>query len=373
MMQFSVKREALLKPMQLVVGIVAGRSTDPILSHILLIINEKLLTLVGTDIDVEICASTNIEHPIQQVSTEITIPGKKFLEICRALPENSIIELSEESNRIVVSSGKSRFVLTTLPAKNFSRVPEQNKIIEFKVPQNTLRGLIERTSFAIPQQDVRQYLNGLLLEVKDGSIQSLATDGHRLAMSSIAAPVIDNSFAQVIIPRKGIFELLRLLEESDEEVLITFSDNFVRIKSSSFVLTSKLISGKFPNYNKIIPKAGDKVIKIDCDILKKSLMRVGVLSNELFHSVRFQLNSDTLILTSDNSEQEEATEELTVDYSGEPLDSIFNIGYLLDILNVIEAKKISISFKNNDSGALVEELDGGDINCLYVIMPIRRQ
>ena len=370
MIKLIIKRESLLKPMQLVAGVVERRQTMPILAHILLLIKDKSLTFVGTDLEVELCGLAYMEQAIEKPA-EITLPGKKFLDICRTLPENSLLELVEDKGRITVSSGRSRFVFTSLPAKDFPRSPTQEKMLEFNITQGVLRKLIEKTSFAIPQQDVRQYLNGLLVEVKDGLIQSLATDGHRLAMSSIMSSVIDNSFAQVIIPRKGILELLRLLETSDEEVTVSFNNSFVRVKGNDFVLTSKLISGKFPNYNKIIPKRGDKRVEISCDALKQALTRVGILSNELFRSARFQLRSNTLILTTNNPDQEEAAEELAVDYQGEDLNAIFNIGYFVDILNAVETEKISISFKDSEKGVLIEEVGGG-ANCLYVLMPIRQ-
>ncbi|EKE00680.1 MAG: hypothetical protein ACD_21C00293G0009 [uncultured bacterium] len=370
MINFSIKRESLLKPLQLVAGVVERRQTLPILSHIILIIKDNLLTLVGTDLEVELCGLVPLENPMKK-PTEITLPGKKLLDICRALPENSTLELTGDNGRIVVSSGKSRFVLTSLPTKDFPRSPEQEKMLEFGITQNSLRKLIEKTSFAIPQQDVRQYLNGLLFEVKDGSIQALATDGHRLAMSSITASVVDSSFAQVIVPRKGVLELMRLLEPSDEEVLVSFNNNFVRVKGNDFILTSKLISGKFPNYNKIIPKRGEKHLEINCTEFKQALTRVGILSNELFRSARFQLRPDTLTLTTNNPEQEEAAEELSVDYKGEKLDAIFNIGYFVDILNIVETEKLSVSFKDGESGVVIEEV-GGNTNCLYVLMPIRQ-
>jgi DNA polymerase III subunit beta len=370
MIKLSIKRDSLLKSLQLVAGVVERRQTLPILSHILLIIQNKILTIVGTDLEVELCGLTQLESATKKTA-EITLPGKKFLDICRALPENSILELTEEKGRIIISSGRSRFVLASLPAKDFPRSPTQENVLEFGITQDALRKLIEKTSFAIPQQDVRQYLNGLLFEVKDGLIQALATDGHRLAMSSIASPVVDSSFAQVIIPRKGVFELLRLLEPSDKEVLVSFNNNFVRVKGDDFVLTSKLISGKFPNYNKIIPKRGEKRLEINCAEFKQALTRVSILSHELFRSTRFQLRPGTLILNTNNPDQEEAAEELSVDYKGEKLDAIFNIGYFIDILNIVETEKISISFKDGESGVVVEEV-GGNTTCLYVIMPIRQ-
>ncbi|MBU0743875.1 MAG: DNA polymerase III subunit beta [Gammaproteobacteria bacterium] len=370
MMKFSIKREALLKPLQLVTGVVERKQTKPILSHVLLVAEDKLLTFIGTDLEVELHALINMETPVKTPS-QITLPGKKFLDICRSLPENSTVELTENKGRITLSCGRSRFTMTSLPTQDFPRSPEQKTVMNFRIKQGDLRQLIEKTSFAIPQQDVRQYLNGLLFEVKDGTIQTLATDGHRLAVHSIAAPVIDSSLAQVIIPRKGVFELLRLLEDSDEEIAVSFNNNIVNIKGKNFVLISKLISGKFPNYNKIIPKRGEKRVEINCNDLKQALMRVAILSNELFRSVHFKLRQNTLVLTTNNPEQEEAVEELSIDYKGENLDIIFNVGYFVDILNVLETEKINLFFKKGDSGIVIEEVNSNP-NCLYVLMPIRQ-
>ncbi len=370
MLKISIKREDLLKPLQLVTGVVERKQTKPILSHLLLTAEDKLLTFIGTDMEVELHGLIHLEHAIK-TPTQITLPGKKFLDICRSLPEESIVELTEDNGRITVTCGRSRFVMASLPAKEFPRSPEQTPVMQFEIQQENLRTLIEKTSFAIPQQDVRQYLNGLLFEIKDGSIQALATDGHRLAVHSIPAPIVDSSFAQIIIPRKGVFELLRLLENSNEEVALSFNSNLIQIKWKNFVLISKLISSKFPNYNKIIPKKGENRIEINCNELKAALTRVNILSNELFRSVHFKLHPDLLVLTTNNPEQEEALEELPIDYKGENLDIIFNIGYFLDILNVVKTEKISFFFNQGDGGVVLEDSDGKP-NCLYVLMPIRQ-
>jgi DNA polymerase III subunit beta len=370
MLKISIKREDLLKPLQLVAGVVERRQTKPILSHLLLIAENKLLTFIGTDMEVELHGLLRLEHAVKN-PVQITLPGKKFLDICRSLPEGSVVELTEENGRVTIACGRSRFVMTSLQAKEFPRSPEQKPIMHFEIKQEQLRKLIEKTSFAIPQQDVRQYLNGLLFEIKDGSIQTLATDGHRLAVHSIPAPIVDSSFAQVIVPRKGVFELLRLLEDSNEEVSISFNSNLIQIKGANFVLISKLISGKFPNYNKIIPKKGENRVKVNCAELKSALTRVSILSNELFRSVHFKLRQGLLILTSNNPEQEEAFEELVTDYNSENLEIIFNIGYFIDILNTIETETVNIFFKQGDAGVVIED-SVGNPSCLYVLMPIRQ-
>lgn len=369
-MKLTVLREALLKPLQLATGVVERRQTLPILSHVLLEIRDKTLSFIGTDLEVELVGMIDLDVAASSVAA-VTLPGRKFLDICRALPENSTLELNAKDGKAIIASGRSRFTLATLPAQEFPRTGEQKCVMEFSVSQKDLRALIEKTSFSIPPQDVRQYLNGLLFEVKNGTIQALATDGHRLAINKIKAESVGSSFAQVIIPRKGVFELLRLLENSKDKVQVGLNDNFVRVTGDNFALTSKLVSGKFPNYSKIIPKKGDKIVEVDREEFKQALTRVGILSNELFRSVRFQLRPGLLKLLANNPEQEEAVEDVTVDYQGEGLDTIFNIGYLLDIINATSAERLCISLKDGESGALIEEV-GGEGNCLYVLMPIRQ-
>lgn len=369
-MKLTMQREALLKPLQFATGVVERRQTLPILSHLLLTVNEDKLTFLGTDLEVELMGVINLEAKVK-AKKELTLPGKKFLDICRTLPENSVLEIMPEDNRVVIAAGRSRFVLTTLPASDFPRTPPQESLMEFTIPQSVLRSLLEKTSFAIPQQDVRQYLNGLLLEVKDGSLQALATDGHRLALNSVVQSNVNNSFAQIMIPRKGVLELLRLLENSEEPVTLSLNNNYLRVQGSDFALTTKLISGKIPNYSRVIPKKGDKQIEIDRDEFKQTLIRVGILSNEIFRSVKFQLREGLLRLVANNPEHEEATEELNIDYLGDNLDTIYNISYLLDIINTINTEKIRISLKNSESGAVIEEI-GGNSNCIYVLMPIRQ-
>lgn len=360
----------MLKPLQLAAGVVERRQTKPILSHILLTVEGNALSFVGTDLEVELRGLMQTEDAVK-APAQITLPGKKFLDICRALPEGSIVELSENNGRVTLSCGKSRFSMTSLPAEEFPCSPDQDALLSFEIKQKLLKELIGKTAFSIPQQDVRQYLNGLLLEIKDGAIQTLATDGHRLAMCGAPSSIANNSFAQIIIPRKGVYELLRLLEDSDEMVSVSLNNNFIQIKSDAFVLISKLISGKFPNYNKIIPQKGNKKIEINRNELKQSLTRASILSNEMFRSVHFGLRQGVLILASSNPEQEEAIEELAVNYDGINIDITFNIGYFIDILNIIDTETVEIFFKDGDSGIVIAANDSNQ-NCLYVLMPIRQ-
>jgi len=373
MLHVSIKRESLLKPLQLVIGVVERRQTNPILSHLLFTSDgNNTFTVIGTDTEIELHGLITIASNKNIPAGQLTIPGKKFLDICKSLPENSIVELKEdENNRVIITCGYSRFVLATLSPQEFPRVPVQNLLLNFEIEQIMLRKLIETTSFAIPQQDVRQYLNGLLFEMKDGYIQGLATDGHRLAIHSIKNSNIAEEFSQIIIPRKGVLELSRLLEKTQKKVAVSFNNHLIRIKNDNFVFISKLINGKFPNYNRIIPSKGDKKLVIDCEILKTALNRVNILSHELFHSVNFKIRNNSLALVTKNPNQEEAMEEINVDYEGQDLDIVFNISYLIDVLNVINTKTVTIFFKQGDTGIIIEE-SNSDPNCLHVLMPIKQ-
>ena len=371
MLKIAIKRELLLKILQPVAGVAEKRQTLPILSHILITVENNKMTIVGTDTEVELCGLLYLENGLEG-RAQITLPGKKFFDVCRTLPENSMIELNIDNNRINVVSGRSRFVFNSLPAQDFPCTPKQEQILEFSVPQKALRQLMQKTAFAIPQQEFRQYLFGLLIEVKGGSINTLATDGHRLAMDSMPLTTSDNATAQAIIPRKGVFELLRLLEDSSDEITIGLNNNFICAKNDNFMLTSKLIGGKIPNYHRIIPKRGDSSIEVNCQALKQALTRVGILSNESFRSVIFDLTPGNLTLTTNNPTQEEASEELSVVHQdNQELHAVFNINYFIDVLNAITTEKITISFQDNDSGVIIEE-SGSESNCLYVLMPIRQ-
>ena len=369
-MKIAINRDLLLKPLQMVAGVVERRQTFPILAHVLVVIQKTQMMLIGTDTEVELCGMMQLEGNTIE-NSQFTVPGRKFVDICRALPEGSVLEIAEENGRVTVSSGRSRFVLSCLQAKDFPRTTDQAMIMEFNIPQGALRNLIEKTSFAIPQQDVRQYLNGLLVEVKEGKIRALATDGHRLALNVVDAQIANDSFAQIIVPRKGVSELSRLLNDSDNSVNVVLNNSFIRIIGDDFIFTSKLISGKFPNYSKVIPKQCDKQIVINKNALKQALTRVGILSNELFRSARFQLDNNVLRLTTNNPDQEEAVEELVIDYLGDKFETIFNINYFLDVINCISTENVSVSLKDDTGSAVVEEY-GSDSNNLYILMPIRQ-
>jgi DNA polymerase-3 subunit beta len=370
-MQLTIQREELLKPLQLIIGVVEKRQTLPILANVLFMLEQQQLSMTATDLEVELVGKVDIGQ-LSHHSQAVTLPGRKLLDICRALPDEAKIEFLPDENKgqIIVRSGRSRFTLSTLPAHDFPNLDENDAVLEFQLSQKDLRFLIQRTAFAIAQQDVRYYLNGLWLEVNEGVLRAVATDGHRLALNTIPMPVVDNSFVQIIIPRKGITELMRLLDDNDTDVQVKISKNHIQIKGLGFIFTSKLVDGRFPDYKTILPKVGEQYILIDRDEFKQALHRVSILSNEKFRGVRLQIRSGSIVIQANNPEQEEAEEIINIDYHGNNVEMGFNVSYLLDVLSTVDPGMIKLSFSGPDTGILLEEAKG-DGSSLFVIMPMR--
>ena len=364
-MKFSISRDALLKPLNLVAGVVERRQTLPILSNVLLSLEGKKLSLTGTDLEVELVGRVELDSA--GVDGEITVPARKLVDICKSLPEGSTIELSVESGKAMVKAGRSRFTLSTLAATEFPSVEEGVGELALDLPQTTVKRLIERTAFAMAQQDVRYYLNGMLLELKSGRLRMVATDGHRLALCTAPEPVSAGD-ASVIIPRKGVLELSRLLE-GEESISLVIGSNHVRASNPQFTFTSKLVDGKFPEYERVLPKSPDKTVIGDRLELKQAFARTAILSNEKYRGVRLKLSNDTLDIMANNPEQEQAEEVVAVDYKGDKLEVGFNVSYLLDVLSVLDGKQVRMSLADSSSSALLEEAEAGD--SLYVVMPMR--
>lgn len=372
-MKFSIQREALLKALQMVSGVVEKRQTLPILANVLMVCQGDKLSITGTDLEIELKAFITLDQPSGE-SGKTTIPGKKLLDICRNLPEHANIDIHTDKDRILLYSGQSRFSLSTLPSDDFPNMEERERTLEFSISQRNLLYLIQRTHFAMAQQDVRYYLNGMLLEVKEGIIRAVATDGHRLALNTIEASVVNNSFLQVIIPRKGIMELMHLLSAQEKEIKISVNPNFIRINGPDFTFTSKLVDGNFPDYERVIPKGGNKTITLHKDALKQALTRASILSNEKFRGVRMQFRNNLLRILANNPEQEEAEEKIHIEYQHDDMDIGLNVTYLLDILNTLRTK-VKLTLSNSESSVLLEEVDEDgntkDGNSLFVVMPMR--
>jgi DNA polymerase III subunit beta len=365
-MQFTISREALLKPLQLVAGIVERRSTLPILANTLLSVKAQQLSLLATDMEVELTGRVALEEPA--VPGEITVPARKLMDICRMLPEKAVLNFSMKDTTLIVKSGRSRFTLTTLPAADFPNIEETAGLVEFSIQQSDLRTLIEKTHFAMAQQDVRYYLNGMLLEIQPNQIRSVATDGHRLAMH-VFPLTIDTQMLQTIIPRKAILELLKLMENGDENATINVGSNHIRASTADYTFSSRLIDGRFPAYDKVLPKGGDKRILVDRQILKQALTRVAILANEKSRGVCLQLQPEKMLLSANNPEQEQAEEEISIDYKGSELSIGLNVSYLLDVLSATADEQIAFTFSDQNSSVLIEEISSD--KSVYVVMPMR--
>lgn len=365
-MKFKISREALLKPLQVVSGVVEKRQTLPILSNVLISIQSDRLTMTGTDLEVELTASTSLDAA---EDCEITLPARKFMDICKSLPEGSDIHIAIDGDRATIHSGKSRFTLSTLPSTDFPATEKVTGAREYTVPQATLKHLIEQTHFCMANQDVRYYLNGLLLELRQNALRAVATDGHRLALSEAECEIIPGDINQIIMPRKGVTELSRLLEDSDQGCNIELNSNFIRVDLGEIVFTSKLIDGRFPDYDRVIPKGGDKIVKANRETLRQGLLRASILSNEKYRGIRLNFANNMLQATVNNPEQEEAQEELDVNYDGEEIEIGFNVSYLVDALNAIKQDEIEIILIDANSSCLIHGLD--DASSRYVVMPMR--
>ncbi|MBK8164051.1 MAG: DNA polymerase III subunit beta [Gammaproteobacteria bacterium] len=365
-MKFTITRDALIKPLQTVSGIVERRQTLPILSNILLKVSDETLSLTSTDLEIEMLAHAETS---KATPGEATLPARKFLDICRALSEDAVLDVSVTGERATIRSGKSRFVLSTLPAGDFPNIEVSQKLSQLSLSQRTLRNAIARTHFAMAQQDVRYYLNGLLLELENRIIRMVATDGHRLAMCETQYPKEINKNQSIIIPRKAVIELYRLLADDDSEVEIRVGGNFIQVKTTEISFTTKLIDGRFPDYQNVIPKGGNKTAVCNREALRQALSRVSILSNEKYRGVRLQFSNGTMQILAHNPEQEEAEEELAIEYSGDNLEIGFNVTYLLDALSAVASNEVSLQLIDANSSCLIQSMD--DKTCRYIVMPMR--
>lgn len=365
-MKLSAARETLLKPLLQVGGVVERRQTLPILSNLLFSIKNDRLNVTATDLEVELKSSAQVECDGEQ---DFTLPARKLIDICKALPDEAEVEISLEGERATLRSGKSRFTLSVLPAQDFPAIESTASWERLSLPEGVLKRLIEKTQFAMAQQDVRYYLNGMFLEVKGGQIRTVATDGHRLAISEAPFEMENGTELEVILPRKAVLELGRLLTDSDEIIELEISNNHARVNLKDASFTTKLIDGRYPDYRGVLPLKSDKLVIAERDVLRQALQRTSILSNEKYRGIRFKLHSGVLELLAHNPEQEEAEEEIEVDYQGEELVIGFNVGYLIDVLSVIQSDQVSIRLSDPNSSCLIHATDSEESR--YVVMPMR--
>jgi len=362
------ERDALLKPLQAVSGIVEKRHTLPILSNVLIERKQGRLHLVATDLEIQVATSTEQEKGGGE-DISLTVSARKLQDILRALPEVAEAMLDVQGNRLQVRSGKSRFNLQTLPAVDFPGLADPGTAqAKVTLPQKALRELLLLVQYSMAQQDIRYYLNGLLLVLEGGQVKVVATDGHRLGYA--ARPLEETAEKrEVILPRKAVLELSRQLAEEEDPVVIEIYSGQARFSFSTTVLTTKIIDGRFPDYTKVIPTNYQKRFTISRQTLQQSLQRAAILSNEKFRGVRWMMTGNSLRLSCTNNEQEEAQEELEITYSGEALDIGFNITYLLEVLNNVHSENVECAFGDANSSMLITV--PGNREFRYVVMPMR--
>lgn len=366
-MKFSATREQILGPLQAVIGVVERKQTMPVLANVLLAVKGNRLSVTGTDLEVELVASgeVNVGQP-----GEITVPGRKLLEIAKSLPEKAAVTVTLDGEKVKVAAGRSRFTLSSLAASEFPVIESVNATQTLTLAQAELGRLIAKTHFSMAQQDVRYYLNGTLLETDGKMLRTVATDGHRLAVAEAELTGAGKNVQaqQVIVPRKGVLELQRILGSSGD-VEIAIGGNHIRLQIGDIRFTSKLIDGKFPEYGRVIPANPGKIAVVDREAMRAALQRTAILSNEKYRGVRVTLAKDSVKLQAHNPEQEEAQDEVEIDYKGEELEIGFNVTYLLDALSAVDTETVEIGLTDANSSCLIRA--PGTTASRYVVMPMR--
>ncbi len=365
-MKFQIEKENLLQPLQQIIGAVEKKQTLSVLSNVLIRATEKGLTFTATDLEIELVSQCNM---IVDEQGEITVPARKLLDICKSLNNEALIKFSIHENKMLIQSERNRFSLTTLPASDFPALEAINTVQRIEISHKTLHDLIDKTSFAMAQQDVRYYLNGLMLEVSSNSLCAVATDGHRLAYCRKDIDYDATEIKQIILPRKGVMELQRLLENSDNTVQLSIGTNHLQVDFNTLRLTSKLIDGRFPDYNRVMPEKAENVVTINREQLRQALIRASILSNEKYRGIHMMLDKNLIRLQAQNPDQEEAEIEAEIHYDGDVIEIGFNVNYMLDVLNVTDATEIHISLCDSNSSFLLTYPDQPDGK--YVIMPMR--
>ena len=368
-MRFTTDRETIVKPLQIVRGVIEQRQTMPVLTNLLIRARDGVVAFKATDTEVELEARAAVEG---LEGDEITVPARKLIDICQALPSQAKVEFEvDDAKRAQIRCGRSRFTLTTIPASEFPTTDEITDEFEFAIAQADLKRLIDLTHFAMARQDVRYYLNGVLLEVTPGAVKAVGTDGHRLAVSRHDCQTGVEDSRAIIIPRKGVLELARLLTDDDMELRVRAGSNAIEMTIGDVRFSSKLIDGKFPDYGRVIPDPArcDKRLTLNTVELRQCLVRASVLSTDKHRTVRLTLDSGSLSVLANNPEQETAEDQIEVDYDGERLEIGFNVSYLIDALTILPSEFADVFLTDSSSSCLVQP--SGSATCQFVVMPMR--
>lgn len=365
-MKFTINREKLLTPLQQIVSVIEKRQTMPILSNVLIVVNDNQLVLTGTDLEIQIVAKLALA---EAENGEITVPARKFLDLCRLLPTESEISIETFEDKVKLVSGRSRFSLSTLPAENYPEFAEATLENTFLINAGKLKKALEKTMFCMANQDVRYYLNGLMLEIFNSKLKVVASDGHRLSIYKDEMEMETGYEERIIIPRKGVIELARLLDDADAELNVQFSSNNIRIYIKDLIFSAKLVDAKYPDFSKVFEQSFFSPIQVPKQQFKETLTRVSVLANEKFKGVTFDISDNLLKITTHNPEHDEGEEELAVDYQGEPLMIAFNAAYLLDAIANLDGDKASLTIAANASSCFIEEPNQDAYK--FIVMPMR--
>ena len=372
-MNFKLDRTTLLNCLLTIQGVVERRERLPILGNVLIVLKDGSVSVTATDMEIELVCRARV---LEGEDGEVTVPARKFVDICRSLPEDAVVFFEVGQNRSVVRAGRSRFTLNTLPVGEFPVADAIDEVVEVSILQRGLKELLDRTQFAMANQDVRYYLNGLLLEVRGKQLRAVSTDGHRLAQADVSVEESSSQeeVHQCIIPRKGVLELHRLIQQqhADEVVSLVIGRASARAVVGDVTFTSRLIEGRFPDYNRVVPRREqcDKEAEVDREAVRRSLQRASILSNEKYRTVRLSFSESTLHVTANNPEHEEAEDEVDIQYTGDEVEIGFNVGYLIDVLGALRSDQVSFHLSDPGNSCLVTP-KGEDETCRYVVMPMR--
>ena len=351
-MKFVINRESLLTPLQQLVSVIEKRQTMPILSNVLLVIKNEQLTMTGTDLEVQLIAKLDLPNA---TDGSITVPSRKFLDICRLLPVGSEIRFEQHDDKVKITSNRSRFSLNCLPADNYPEFLEDELDHQFVINAGQFKRALEKTTFCMANQDVRYYLNGLLLHISNNKLELVASDGHRLSIYEDQLEMATGFEARIILPRKGVLELNKLLDDHEAELKIEFSSSSIRIFIKHLVFSAKLVDSKYPDFSKVFSQTFLRPLEIEKAVLKNALTRVAILSNEKFKGLTFDINSEYLKISTHNPEHDEAEEELAIIYDDEPLSIAFNAQYLSDAMSNLDGDTALLTIASDASSCFINE------------------
>jgi DNA polymerase-3 subunit beta len=368
-MKFSINRDIFLPAVQSVIGAIERRQTLPILSNLLIQVLNNRIIITATDLEIELKNTISLEGDSENF--EFTLPARKIADICKNIEEGSSITFNVSQENTIITTNRSKFTLSILPSTDYPKIDDLKSINKFKIEQNKLKKIINNVSFAMAQQDVRYYLNGVLFDLNHDKFAAVTTDGHRLALSETSSILDIAEEKQVIIPRKTVIELQKLLGETSEIININIDSNHIQFNIGDIVLTSKIIDGKFPDYKRVIPANNDKLARINKDSLKHALVRSAIISNEKFKGAKFNFTNNLLVIETQNSERENSKEDLVIDYTSDDLTIGFNISYILDVLNINNNECIDFELKSTDTSCVIRMNEPNDIQSIYVVMPMR--